>query len=151
MKKLAFISSLTFAVFISFMSSTSAQERRGARLEYTKEAEDLGTLYTDELELVALDVEFLNEGVQPLVICSVRGCCGTRIKDFPKEPVMPGEKAIVKVEFRLAPRPHTISRKVSIMSNDEDGIKVFHIKGKVAEPEDSFGVQLNNSAGPRVN
>lgn len=151
MKKLAFLSTLTFAVFISLISLAFAQESSGARLEYTKEAEDLGTLYTVELENIVLDVEFINDGDQPLVISSVRGCCGTRIKDFPKEPVMPGEKAFVTVEFRPAPRPHTISRKVSIMSNDVDGIKVFYIKGKVAESDDAFGVQLNNIAGPRVN
>ncbi len=139
---------LFLAMFINF---ATAQEKKGARLEYTLEKAELGKIALDNLEPVKMEVEFVNEGDEPLVISNVRGCCGTRIKDYPKQPIMPGEKGIVNIEFRLAPRPHKISRRVSIMSNDERGMRVFRIQGQVVEKsEESFGSQLEPSAGPRA-
>lgn len=138
-------------VVISFTFAT-AQEKKGARLEYTKEKAELGQIAVENLEPVKMEIEFVNEGDEPLVISNVRGCCGTRIKDYPRQPIMPGEKGIVNIEFRLAPRPHKISRRVSIMSNDERGMKVFRIQGEVVdEVTEAFGSQLEPAAGPRVN
>ena len=143
---------LTLVVCVFLSTSLFSQEKKGAKLKFEKESEVLGTLYTNELETIKLEIEFENEGDEPLVLSHVRGCCGTRIKDWPKEPILPGEKGTVEAEFRLAPRPHRISRTISIMSNDPDGTKVFRITGEVAEQaaEVPFGTNVNKSAAPRV-
>lgn len=143
-----------FVVFVLICISVSlagAQESKGAVLQFAENAKDLGTLYTNELEPVKMDIEFTNEGDEPLVISYVRGCCGTRIKNWTREPVLPGEKGMVSIEFRLAPRAHRISRTVNIMSNDPTGMKVFRIRGEVAEsPGSGFNAATENQAGPRV-
>ncbi|TVQ93934.1 MAG: DUF1573 domain-containing protein [Bacteroidetes bacterium] len=127
-----------------------ADDKKGAQLKLKQDIADMGVLYTDELEPVKMDIEFTNEGNEPLIISFVRGCCGTRINEWTREPIMPGEKGKVEIEFRLAPRPHRISRTVTIMSNDPDGMKVFRIRGEVAEPGDStFGEKILEGA-PRV-
>ncbi len=116
----------------------------GPKFEYTKEANtfDLGTLYIDELEEVNLEIEFENKGDKPLVVTHVRACCGTRVKDWTKEPIQPGEKGTIEVHFRLAPRPHNISRTVVAMSNDADGQKVLRIRGRVAERDETLDQQF---------
>ncbi|GEM_PF-341382 len=141
---------LIFCVFIS--TGLFSQEKKGAKLKFEKESEVLGTLFIQELEPVKLEIEFENEGNEPLLLSHVRGCCGTRIKDWTKEPILPGEKGTVEAEFRLAPRPHRINRTISIMSNDPDGTKVFRITGEVAEQaaEEPFGSNVNKGAAPRV-
>ncbi len=143
-----------FVVFVVLGISVSlagAQESKGAILQFTEDAKDLGTLYTDKLEPVKMEIEFTNDGDEPLVISHVRGCCGTRIKDWTREPVLPGEKGVVNIEFRLAPRAHRISRTVSVMSNDPAGMRVFRIRGEVAEPSGPrFNSAMENQAGPRV-
>ncbi len=146
------IKGLMIFLALGFLNSVaSAQERKGARLKYTKERAELGQIAIDSLEIFKLEIEFVNEGDEPLVVSSVRGCCGTRIKDYTRQPVMPGEKGIVQVEFRLAPRPHNVNRRVSIMSNDERGMQVFRIQGEVVEKvEETFESRINSSAGPRV-
>lgn len=151
MKKFAFQLILILPlIFMQF--GLSAQEKKGAKLEYVSEKTDLGTLYVDELEPVKMEIEFTNEGDEPLVVSSVRGCCGTRITDYTKKPILPNEKGFVKLEFRLAPRAHKISRRVSVMSNDPDGLKVYSIVGEVAERANApFGAELNTSSGPRNN
>ncbi len=140
----------SFVALMIISPSTFSQETKGAVLEFTKENTDLGTLYTDELELIKMDVEFENKGNEPLVVSSVRGCCGTRIVDYTKQPILPGQKGKVSIEFRLAPQPHMVSRRVSIMSNDARGIRDYLITGEVAEKK-NFGSDLQNTAGPRNN
>lgn len=144
------IAVLVFCLLIS--AGLFSQEKKGAELKFEKDMELLDTLYVNELETQKLEIEFENKGDEPLVLSYVRGCCGTRIKSWTKEPVMPGEKGKIEVEFRLAPRPHKISRTVSVMSNDPEGMKVFRIRGEVVEQalEEPFGSSVNKTAAPRV-
>ena len=139
-----------FILSLFFAGAVSADDRKGSQLKLKQDIVNLGVLYTDDLEPHKMDIEFTNEGNEPLIISFVRGCCGTRIKEWTKEPIMPGESGKVEIEFRLAPRPHRISRTVTIMSNDPDGLKVFRIRGEVAEPgESTFGEKINEGV-PRV-
>ena len=134
------------------LSPVVAQEKKGAKLSYTKEVEDLGKIYVQDLEPMKMEIEFTNEGDEPLIVSTVRGCCGTRITGYPRQPVLPGEKGVVTIEFRLAPRAHNISRTVSVMSNDPSGMKVFRIRGEVVETDPSAFENIGNpSAGPRTN
>lgn len=136
-----------------FTANVFSQEvKKGASLKFEKEIELLDTLYVNELEPQSLEIEFENQGDEPLILSHVRGCCGTRIISWTKEPVMPGDKGKIEVEFRVAPRPHRISRTVSVVSNDAEGMKVFRIRGQVVDPEEEepFGSKVNNSGIPRV-
>ncbi|MFN2395054.1 MAG: DUF1573 domain-containing protein [Bacteroidales bacterium] len=152
MNKLHVKGIVVFAFCLLISAGLFSQEKKGAKLKFEKDMELLDTLYINKLETQKLEIEFKNEGDEPLILSHVRGCCGTRIKSWTKEPVLPGEKGKIEVEFRLAPRPHRISRTVSVMSNDPEGMKVFRIRGEVAEPpeEESFGSGMNTSAGPRT-
>ncbi len=144
---------IILAISIMFTASQTAfsQEKEHATLKFEKEAEQLGTIYTDELEPVEMEIEFTNQGKEPLVISHVRGCCGTRIKDWTKKPIMEGETGTIKIEFRLAPRPHNIRRTVSVVSNDPDGMKVFRIRGEVAERSDEpFGANHQGAMAPKA-
>jgi hypothetical protein len=149
MSKLRIIPIMTVLFLLSFPISAFAQEK-GAKLEFVKEFEDLGKMYIDALELTRLTIEFTNSGDQPLVLSNVRGCCGTRIADYTKNPVLPGQKGNVIVEFRLAPRAHNVSRTVSILSNDADGMKVFRIRGEVLERDSAFNPAPTSTMAPRT-
>jgi len=107
---------------------------KGPRLEFVTPVIDLGTIFTDKVELITLKIEFKNTGDQPLLVSTSRGCCGTRIVDWTREPINPGEKGIVEIQIRPAPHPHTISRIVTIESNDTEGPKTARITGKVEAP-----------------
>ncbi len=152
MRKSILNSFLAFIVIVLLSFNGYAQEEKGAKLKFEKESEQLGTLLTSELEPFKLKIQFENEGDEPLVLSYARGCCGTRIKDWTKEPVMPGEKGFVEAEFRLSPRPHRVNRTISVMSNDPAGMKVFRITGEVVEQkaEEPFGTNLNQGTSPRV-
>ncbi|MBW6480706.1 MAG: DUF1573 domain-containing protein [Bacteroidales bacterium] len=152
MRKSSIFVLVTFFIIALSCNSVLAQEKKGAKLKFEKESEQLGTLVTNELEPMKIKIEFENEGDEPLVLSYVRGCCGTRINDWTKEPIMPGEKGMIEAECRFAPRPQKVSRTVSVMSNDPAGMKVFRILGEVVDPkaEEPFGANINKGAAPRV-
>lgn len=132
MKKLAFL----FCILV--LSTTMLYGQSGPKFEYVEKSVDLGTLTIESLEMIKLEVEFENKGDQPLVVSHVRGCCGTRIMEWTREPVLPGEKGKIVAQFRPAARVHNINRTITAMSNDESGQKMFKIYGKVAENAEAF-------------
>ena len=113
-----------------------AQTGKSPVLKFSQERHDLGTLFSDEIAETKLAIEFSNTGEAPLVLSGVRACCGTRVVSWPREPIMPGQKGKINIEFRLAPRPHKISRTVTVSSNDSaNPTTIFRIIGQVADRE----------------
>jgi hypothetical protein len=117
--------------------SLSAQNNKGPEFKWEEDIYDYGTIYLDDMPETKLDITFSNAGDEPLVLTNVRACCGTRVREWPREPIMPGEEGTIKIEFRLAPRPHRISRTVIATSNvDGNSSHIFRIRGEVAQREE---------------
>ncbi len=120
---------------MTFFLANAEVKADGPSLKFKKERHDFGTLYLNNLPEGKVDVEFTNDGTQPLVLSNVRACCGTRVVDWPKEPIMPGESGVAKVEFRIPPRVHNINRTVTIMSNSPNSPDIFRMSGVVTDQE----------------
>jgi len=119
-------------LLLSFAANPFTIQQSGPQLTFAKPLHDFGTVYTDDLPDTKVDIEFTNTGDAPLLISGVRACCGTRVLEWPKEPILPGDTGIVKVNFRLAPSPQRISRTVTITYNKpENPSIVFRIVGQV--------------------
>jgi hypothetical protein len=54
---------------------------------------------TKEGEVLRFSYEFTNSGASPLIITEIKVQCTCTQTEFPKEPVQPGEKGIIKVSF----------------------------------------------------
>lgn len=138
---------ISFLFCILVLSTTMLMgQAAGPKLEFVKESIDLGTYYTDKIDVIKVDIEFTNTGDQPLVVTAVRGCCGTRIVSYTAQPVNPGQKGTITAEIRPAPRPHAISRTITAISNDQAGQKIINIRGKVEDPASGFNIQPVNKA-----
>ena len=138
-KKICLLSLLLMGIFAlnAFHNEVFAEEpqEEGPKFEFIAEGNRLvlDTMYIDKVKPVNLEIEFENKGNEPLILSKVSGCCGTRIENYPKKPVKPGEKGIIEISFRLSPRPQNISRVLTVLSNDPDGRDILRIKGRVAE------------------
>ncbi len=136
MKRTIFLLSFSvlFVIIITILAPTRALAE-GPKFEYVVENNrlDLGTFYIDELEPFDFHVEFANDGTEPLLVSNVRGCCGTQIPDWTKEPVMPGDTGTIHVRFRLAPRVQTMNRTVTAVTNDAVGVKILRMTLRVIE------------------
>lgn len=125
------------AAFIFLLFSVAvlpASEPQGPQLTFATEGYDCGEVYFEEVDVQTVEIEFSNTGDAPLVIGNVRACCGTRVVQWPREPVLPGENATIEVRFRVPNRPHMIRRVVTIQSNStNDPRKRFQIKGQAIQ------------------
>lgn len=124
---------LVLALLVTlFGIGASAQElsmEKGPKISFNKEVHDYG-----EIEQGAdpyCEFEFTNTGNEPLIISNAKGSCGCTVPEWPKEPVMPGKTAILKVRYDTK-RVGPINKSVTITSNAVDNpTMVLRIKGKV--------------------
>src|SRR5215813_13579103 len=81
------------------------------------------------------EFKFKNTGKEPLVISNARGSCGCTVPTWPKEPIMKGQTAVIKVHYDTK-RVGTFTKTVTIESNAKTNPKVINIKGTVEASED---------------
>ena len=126
--------SLLLIVLMSLSVAVMAQDNKGPAISFDPERTDYGTVYSDDMPETKLAIEFTNSGDQPLVLSGVRACCGTQVRSWPREPILPGEKGTINVEFRLQPRPQRISRTVTVTSNSATNpTAIYRITGEVVD------------------
>lgn len=130
-----------FLLFTLFVFSQNS----GALLALKPDTVKLGEIALNELDQSNGKVQIVvfNEGNKPLILNEVSGCCGTNIMEWPKAPILPGKSGIIKVEFRIEPKPQLISRTVTIKSNSSKQTVVkVPIVGLVYQPKSKDEITL---------
>lgn len=147
MKKVIF--SLILVMTAAFaMNTVSAQTTSGAKIDFTKETHDYGTIKNGADGTCTF--EFKNTGNAPLIISNAKGSCGCTVPEWPKEPIAPGAKASIKVKYDTS-RQGVINKNVTITSNAVNAAeKIIYIKGNVL-PAPESGAPVNNSGAPIKN
>lgn len=80
---------------------------------------------------------FTNKGGSALVITDVRGSCGCTVgKDWPREPIPPGESGGITVTFDSEGRSGRQDRTVTVVANTSPPSTVLTIGGEVVGPAD---------------
>ena len=74
---------------------------------------------------------FTNTGNEPLIISDAKGSCGCTVPDYPKQPVMPGEKGEIKVVYSPGKQKNLQTKTVTITANTEPATTVLRIKANV--------------------
>lgn len=77
---------------------------------------------------------FENVSKEPVAIKSAKGSCGCTVPEYPKEPIMPGEKSEVKVRYDTQ-RIGSFGKTVTLTTTNDEKI-TLKIKGKVFKSED---------------
>lgn len=147
MKKVVFSLLLMFVAVA--MNSANAQIESGAKIDFVKEIHDYGTIkYGAD---GSCTFEFKNVGNAPLIISNAKGSCGCTVPSWPKEPIAPGAKGSIKVQYDTK-RPGPINKSVTITSNAVNGGEgtVIRIKGNVL-PAPEGSAPVNNSGAPTNN
>tara|TARA_B100000902_G_scaffold400026_1_gene474725 strand:- start:3326 stop:3757 length:432 start_codon:yes stop_codon:yes gene_type:complete len=78
-------------------------------------------------ESVAHDFMIRNIGKERLLIHSAKGSCGCTVSDFPKEPILPGEEAYVKVVFNTTGKKGKQKKTITLLTNAIPNVKVLTI------------------------
>jgi hypothetical protein len=132
---IAFLSGLMLLFSITLIAAND-DEKTGPMLKFTNNNHDYGTVYVDSMPDTNLDIAFSNQGDEPLILSNVRGCCGTRITQWPREPILPGEDGTISIKLSLAARPQRISKTVTVTYNNEaEPVVRYRVVGQVVERE----------------
>jgi hypothetical protein len=147
MKKITLLFSLLF-VSVLISQNANAQIVSGAKIEFSKETHDYGTVKYGADGTCTFD--FTNTGTEPLIISNAKGSCGCTVPEWPKEPIAPGATGTIKVSYDTK-RPGAISKSVTITCNDAaEPTKVIRITGNVL-PAPEGAAPVNNSGAPSNN
>lgn len=77
---------------------------------------------------------FTNSGEVPLVIQNASASCGCTVPDWPKEPIPPGGKGEIKVEFDSKGKGGLQTKTVTIVANTQPNTTNLEIRGTVNPP-----------------
>lgn len=135
MKKFLFALTMmagTFGVFAQeTVPAAVAPNPNAPTMKFDKDAIDYGTIKQDADGNRTFT--FTNDGKEPIVISEAHGSCGCTVPTYPKEPIMPGKTAEIKVHYdthRVGP----FSKSVTVNSNAKNSPVVLRISGTVEAP-----------------
>lgn len=100
------------------VESTTAVEttQNGAKIKFDRSLFDFGTVNTTHNG--EFEFTFTNEGNEPLLVSRVQGCCGSRIVDYTKEPIQPGETGFIKLFVYVNNPGVVINKTITVITND---------------------------------
>lgn len=80
---------------------------------------------------VSHDFKVVNTGDKPLVFISASAACGCTKPQVPKQPVAPGDTAVVKVSYDPYGRPGEFNKTVTVKTNAKPSKLKLRIQGTV--------------------
>ena len=111
---------------IAMTFATMAQGK--AEIKFAESSHNFGTIREADGP-VSTEFIFENTGDAPLVIVSATASCGCTKPEYPKSPLRPGEKGVIKVTDNPAGRPGEFNKTITVRTPDKR-VKL-KIKGNV--------------------
>lgn len=118
-----------------------------AKFKFDTEVVDYGTI--EHNSDPHREFKFTNVGKTPLIISNAKGSCGCTTPDWPKEPIKPGESAVIKVRY-ATDRIGAFEKTITLTSNASTPSKVIRIKGVVKPDPASADSTKTETAVPVV-
>ncbi|MBA2422704.1 MAG: DUF1573 domain-containing protein [Chitinophagales bacterium] len=100
-------------------------------IEFAEMRYDFGKL--KEGIVVKHGFTFTNTGTTPLIISEAHGSCGCTIPSFPKEPIPPGGKGQIMVQFDSKGRSGLQNKTVTVTANTNPSQTVLNISSNVGK------------------
>jgi hypothetical protein len=100
---------------------------------FESEFHDFGNLVAGEK--VEHIFTFTNTGEAPLIISKAEGSCGCTVPVWPREPILPGAKGEIKVNFDSTNRAGRQDKTVKLYANTAPNQKVLKITSEVDNPD----------------
>jgi hypothetical protein len=126
---LLFSSAVLLAQDKPSLSNVGNDNSNQASFKFNEEEFNFGTI--KQGESIQHDFEFTNTGKAPLIITNASGSCGCTVPEWPKEPIAPGAKSVIKVTFNSAGKQGVQDKTVTLQSNAQQNPMVLHLKGNV--------------------
>ena len=132
-------SAILFAQDKPTLSNVGNDNPNQAGFKFNEEEFNFGTI--KQGESITHNFEFTNTGKEPLIISNASGSCGCTVPEWPKEPIAPGAKAMIKVTFNSAGKQGVQDKTVTLQSNAVQNPMVLHLKGNVDRPVEQPAIE----------
>lgn len=119
-----------YFIFLLLTYSLTIIGQEKANLSFSKKTIDLGSISYKKKPII-VNYIFTNEGQKPLVIYKVKASCGCTIPTWPKAPIKPGEKSLIKVEFYTESQKGVFMKTLFVESNSKEDVMLIKLKGRV--------------------
>ena len=123
-----------FVVFCAFAQEEQAVVADGPAITFEGTSYDFGDIYQGDKVEHTFTLE--NTGTQPLIITNVQTTCGCTATEWPREPVLPGDSASLKVNFNSAGKYGRQNKVISVISNAVSPINQVKIVTNVLPKKD---------------
>ena len=86
---------------------------------------------SEKTPCVSVNFIFSNKGKTPLVIYDVKASCGCTVPTWPKAPIKPDGKSLIKVDFETKKQKGVFTKTIFVESNANEDVILLKLKGKV--------------------
>jgi hypothetical protein len=117
------------AVGQSPQTTAATTAEKTAQLSFTVREHNFGDVKVGKI--VTYPFEFTNTGNSPLILADVRVTCGCTVINWPRQPIPPGEKGTIIVQFNSADRMGPQNKVVTVLSNAKNEIERLLIRANV--------------------
>jgi hypothetical protein len=115
---------------IHFPPSGGGQSENAPIISFDSTTCNFGTLAIGEK--FPHTFRFTNTGQSPLIITQVNPSCGcTTDKDWPQQPIAPGESGQISIEFNSTGNSGKVDKSISVLTNCIPAVEVLRIQGTV--------------------
>ncbi|MBR6132280.1 MAG: DUF1573 domain-containing protein [Bacteroidales bacterium] len=124
-------------IVMAFVFSAVAQDANADKPKKVKEPEiTFENLVHDYGEIQqgangTCEFVFKNTGKADLILTNCRSSCGCTVPEWPKDPIPPGKKAVIKVSYNTN-RLGIINKSITVESNAVNNRVILNIKGNVS-------------------
>jgi hypothetical protein len=91
---------------------------------------DMGKV--DQGAVCGTTIRLKNESEQVLKIVNVRGSCGLTAPSWPRQPLLPGQEAVIQVRYDSS-RLGNIDRNLTINANTSTSVTILKVTGEIVE------------------
>ncbi len=121
---------------------TAEPDPNAPMMKFEEAQFDFGSI--KEGEVVKHTFSFTNTGKSPLTIQHAQASCGCTVPVWPKEPIAPGQKGDIKVEFNSAGKAGPQTKTITIQANTQPSETVIQLVGTVeSTPADTLTGKKN--------
>ena len=75
-----------------------------------------------------------NTGNAPLIVTDARASCGCTVPEYPKDPILPGQKGKIKIKFDSQGKLGSFRKQVSLFTNCQPSQRIITITGNIIKP-----------------
>jgi hypothetical protein len=111
---------------------THADSVNAPAMKFDKDTYNFGKIAQGDK--VMHNFAFVNTGKTPLIISDATASCGCTKPEWPKEPIKPGDKGIIKVTFNSTGKQGLQDKLITITSNTVPTQTLVHLAGEVLAP-----------------